>query len=89
MRATPNSSLFRREVVFKRKLFHAGVVVGSIVECEIPKFVGVVDLPKCERISDLIGKRCTIVSTRERSKPKKYSVLNKVAVDKLGVDPQE
>lgn len=42
--------------MFKGKIVHAGVIVGSIVQREVANLVRVVDLPECERISDLIGK---------------------------------
>ena len=89
MCSVANPSLFRGEAIFKCKIFNAGVVVGSIVECEVPKFVRVVDLPECERISDLIGKRCAVVSAGERSKPKEDSVLNEVMINELSIDPEE
>lgn len=32
--------------MFKCKIFNTGVVIGSIVECEVPDLVRVVDLPE-------------------------------------------
>jgi hypothetical protein len=73
--------------VLSGKIVNAGVIVGSIVECEVPNLIA--NLPECERISYLIGKRCAIVFAPERSKSKDDSVLDKVMIDELSVDPKE